>query len=103
LTPPYLLSPPAVIDINVGRQLFVDDFLIQQTTLSRAWHCPRYHPANPILVPDTWWEQEAPPGRNPTAMVFSDGVWHDPQDGLFKMWYMGGIVSPPVWQRRTTG
>jgi len=82
-----------VIDIHVGRQLFVDDFLIQQTTLSRAWHGPRYNPANPILVPDTWWEQEAPPGRNPTSMVFSDGVWHDPQDGLFKMWYMGGYCQ----------
>ena len=24
------------------------------------------------------------------AMVFSDGVWYDPKDRLFKMWYMGG-------------
>ncbi len=23
-------------------------------------------------------------------MVFSDGVWYDPKDKLFKMWYMGG-------------
>jgi len=27
ITPPYLADPPAVIDIDVGRQLFVDDFL----------------------------------------------------------------------------
>jgi hypothetical protein len=25
-------------------------------------------------------------------MVFSDGVWWDPADHLFKMWYMGGYV-----------
>ena len=25
-------------------------------------------------------------------MVFSDGVWYDPQDKLFKMWYMGGYT-----------
>jgi hypothetical protein len=36
------------------------------------------------------------------AMVFSDGVWYDPKDRLFKMWYMGGqtraTATPP---RRT--
>ena len=31
-TPQYLLSPPAVIPIDVGRQLFVDDFLISNIT-----------------------------------------------------------------------
>src|SRR2546421_12804906 len=30
LTPPYLSAPPAVIPL-VGRQLFVDDFLIDRT------------------------------------------------------------------------
>src|SRR5262245_15080691 len=33
ITPPYLISPPAVIPIDIGRQLFVDDFLIAETTL----------------------------------------------------------------------
>ncbi len=33
---PYLDSPPAVISIAVGRQLFVDDFLIERTTLRGA-------------------------------------------------------------------
>src|SRR5207244_3594283 len=27
---------------------------------------------------------------NPAAMVFSYGVFYDPDDRLFKMWYMGG-------------
>lgn len=34
ITPVYLTSPPAVIPIDVGRQLFVDDFLIEKTTLT---------------------------------------------------------------------
>src|SRR5207237_9032447 len=34
---PYLQSPPAVIPIDVGRQLFVDDFLIERTTLRRTF------------------------------------------------------------------
>jgi hypothetical protein len=94
--PPYLVNPPAVIPIDVGRQLFVDDFLIQDTTLLRTCHRPSYHPASPVLRPDQPWEQRdevadrtsAPP--NPSAMVFSDGVFYDPRERLFKIWYMGG-------------
>lgn len=83
-TPPYLVSPPPVIPIDVGRQLLVDDFLVEQSTLQRTWHTARYHPGNPLLKPDQPWEQQ---GGDPTAMVFSDGVWYDPADRLFKMWY----------------
>ena len=34
--PPYLTDRPAIVPVDVGRQLFVDDFLIEQTTLSRT-------------------------------------------------------------------
>ncbi|MBM4030365.1 MAG: glycosyl hydrolase family 32 [Planctomycetes bacterium] len=90
MKPPYLAAPPAVIPIDVGRQLFVDDFLVEKTDLKRTFHLAELHPANPILKPDTAWETATQ--RDPTAMVFSDGVWLDPQDKLFKMWYMGGYV-----------
>ena len=89
MSPPYLVNPPAVIPIDVGRQLFVDDFLVEETTLRRTFHSAEYHPASPVLNPDKPWEQE---GRDPTAMVFSDGVWYDPQDRQFEMWYMGGYL-----------
>jgi len=91
---PYLESPPAVIPIDVGRQLFVDDFLIEQTTLRRTFHQAEYYPKNPVLKPDKPWETGTSSGGHPapTAMVFSDGVWYDPQDRLFKMWYMGGYT-----------
>jgi hypothetical protein len=85
--PAYLTAPPAVIPIDVGRQLFVDDFLIESSTLQRTFHRPEPHSGNPILRPEKPWEQT---GRGPMAMVFSDGVWFDPRDRLFKMWYMGG-------------
>ncbi len=84
---PYLQSPPEVIPIDVGRQLFVDDFLVEDTTLRRTFHTAQYLQDNPVLKPDKPWEQE---GGHPCAMVFSDGVWYDPQDQMFKMWYMGG-------------
>jgi len=91
---PYLKSPPAVIIIDVGRQLFVDDFLIEQTTLKRTFHTVEPYEGNPILEPDKPWESEGQwKGRRGSyAMPFSDGVWYDPKDKLFKMWYMGGLL-----------
>ncbi len=80
---PYLEQPPEVIPIDVGRQLFVDDFLIEHTTLTRAYRRTAYHPDNPVLRPDKPWERHG----EPCAMAFSDGAWFDPQDGLFKLWY----------------
>jgi hypothetical protein len=96
IAPPYLLDPPDVIPIDIGRQLFVDDFLIEDTSLERTFHRTTYHPDNPVLRPTTQWEiydeyaVRTKTRSNPAAMVFSDGVFFDPQSRLFKMWYMGG-------------
>lgn len=79
-TPPYLQSPPAIIPIDTGRQLLIDDFLIEQTDLQRTYHRPDYHPASPVIAPDRPWEDSR-------SAVFSDGVWFDPADRLFKAWY----------------
>lgn len=89
-TPPYLLDPPAVIPIDVGRQLFVDDFLIAGTTLRRTFHQPEYFAGNPVLQPDRPWERRDKDDPDPSAMVFSDGVFWDPAAGVFRMWYMSG-------------
>jgi hypothetical protein len=94
--PPYLADRPAVVPIDVGRQLFVDDFLIEETNLGRTFHKAQYHPTNPILKPDRDWETyddvAARTGKpfNPSAMVFSDGVFFDPKDRTFKLWYLAG-------------
>jgi hypothetical protein len=91
LPPPYLESPPPVIPIDTGRQLFVDDFLVETTNLMRTPHTATYVDGNPVLKPDRPWETDTAP--NPCAMPFSDGVWYDPQDSTFKLWYMGGYVA----------
>lgn len=88
---PYLENRPAVVPIDVGRQLLVDDFLIEETSLRRVFHQPVKHPGNPILKPEKGWEQNG--GICPAAAPFSDGVFFDPKDGLFKMWYMAGWFS----------
>ena len=111
---PYLAEPPAVIPIDVGRQLFVDDFLIERTSLTRTFHLAAYHAASPVLRPEMAWEKRDEHAerlnqpQSPTAMAFSDGVFFDPADRLFKMWYMAGYrlhtclaVSPDGirWER----
>lgn len=87
--PPYLANPPAVIPIDVGRQLFVDDFLVEQTTLKRTYYNAEYHPGNPVLKPDREWERQDTKAWGPVeaVSVFSDGAWYDPQDQVFKLWY----------------
>lgn len=97
---PYLDAVPSPIPIDMGRQLFVDDFLIETTTLRRTFHKAVYHPASPVLVPDKPWECET---EHPSSMVFSDGVWYDPQDHLFKMWYMGGYCKTTCYATSNDG
>ena len=93
---PYLADRPAVVPIDVGRQLFVDDFLIEDTTMSRTFHKAAYHSINPVLVPEHEWEVyddvsvRTKQLGNPSAMVYSDGVFFDPNDRKFKLWYMAG-------------
>ena len=97
---PYLQSPPAVIPVDVGRQLFVDDFLIQETTLRRVFHRPEAYSGNPILKPDQPWEER---GKSPCAMVFSDGVWWDSSVEKFRLWYMGGMFSATSYAESSDG
>ena len=94
--PPYLATRPAVINIDLGRQLFVDDFLIEESSLYRTFHRATYHAANPVLTPTEPWETRDPHAINTkiqpsqAAMPFSDGVFYDHGDRLFKMFYMAG-------------
>jgi hypothetical protein len=94
--PPYLVDRPAIVPIDVGRQLFVDDFLVEESALVRTFHHAEYFDRNPVLWPTEPWEkrdeyaERTKRRSNPAAMPFSDGVFYDPAAGLFKMWYMGG-------------
>jgi len=87
---PYLDSPPAVIPIDVGRQLFVDKFLIEDTDLQQTFHEAKCHPANPVLEPDKPWERRSDMGA---SCALGGNVFYDPQDKLFKTWYMGGYYN----------
>lgn len=88
---PYLENKPSVIPVNVGRQLFVDNFLISETDLTPTYHTPDFFAGNPVLEPTEEWENTIEGA--PYAAPFSDGIWYDEKDGKFKMWYLAGAGS----------
>jgi hypothetical protein len=88
---PYLACPPKVIPIDVGRQLFVDDFLVATSTLKRVFHLPKKFAGNPLLKPETSLELNGE--KNDAAVPKSGGVWWDPAEKVFKMWYEAGWIG----------
>ncbi len=90
---PYLSQKPDTIDIRVGRQLFVDDFLIAETDLVRVEGKPETQP-QPLLQPET--EMELNSGYCTCACPFNGGVFYDPQSAAYKNVVSGRLVR---WQR----
>jgi len=97
---PYLKNPPAVIPIDVGRQLFVDNFLIAESTLQRTFHKPEYYKHNPVIKPEESWEFKS---VGWFAAPFSGGAWYDPADKLFKIWYTGGFLATTCYATSKDG
>ncbi|WP_269522708.1 hypothetical protein [Coraliomargarita parva] len=90
---PYLQNIPDVIDLQPGRQLFLDDFLWEahQTSMSPCYHRPEKYTGNPILWPAS--PEETNPQFPSCAIAKSGGVWFDDRNQLFKMWYMTGYLG----------
>ncbi len=83
---PYLNKTE--IELSAGRQLFIDDYLIEWNTLPRVWHTATEYAYNPVLKPETAIELDN--GESPMAAPFNDGLWYDPQDKLYKLYYHAG-------------
>ena len=100
---PYLDNPPEVITIDVGRQLFVDEFIIDAglTNMARTYHKPAKYSNNPIMFPET--AEEKNPNFPPVAISKCGGVWFDDKDQLFKMWYMAGYLGHMAYAYSTDG
>ncbi len=83
---PYLKAPPKVIPIDVGRQLFVDEFLIEETDLLHTYHLPEKYEGNPILRCETALERQ-------TGIIGGTCrpcIWWNPEKELFYLWYQAG-------------
>lgn len=90
---PYLDHRPEVVDVSVGRQLFVDDFLIDHDCIdmTRVYHKPDKYTNNPVLYPQS--AEETCEDFPACAIAKSGGVWFDDADNKFKMWYMTGYLG----------
>jgi len=109
---PYLKAPPAVIPIDVGRQLFVDDFLVAHTDLERAFHLARKLERNPVLQPSTPEEIGPADAQRAVCYLGHGGVFYDAPAQLFRMWYTadwrGGLAQATSrdavhWERPELG
>ena len=111
---PYLdkENAPATIPIDVGRQLFVDDFLVESTNgVVRKFYKPVKYFGNPVMWPQTRdelalntkrgdkpYEKELGGSKAwdptyktaPGCCMSGGGVWWDPTRQRFRMWYMSG-------------
>lgn len=95
---PYLRRPPKTIPIDVGRQLFVDDFLIEKTELKRTFHHATKFEGNPVFQAETPRELAASTlgerGQQATVFLGHGGVFWDPAEEHFKMFYVAGWRGP---------
>ncbi len=87
---PYLQKPPKVIPIDLGRQLFVDNFLIEKTTLKRSFHQAEKYAGNPVFKAETELEKRL----SNVVYLGQGGVFYDPKEELFKMFYTAGWRGP---------
>jgi len=88
---PYLENRPAHVPIDVGRQLFVDDFLVETSSLKRVFHRPEKYAGNPVLKPETPLELNGT--FDDSAVVKGGGLWWDPAEQIFKLWYEAGWLK----------
>ncbi len=97
---PYLIDKseggyaPDVVNIDTGRQLFVDDFLIDNSMSSGL--TTTYYQAtvkdDPVFT-----------GVNNQAFLTSGGVWYDMEAKLYKMWYQYSFTGPIFYAYSTDG
>jgi predicted neuraminidase len=95
---PYLRQKPRVIPIDIGRQLFVDDFLIEKTTLQRTFHRAQKFEGNPVFKAETERElgksTQGEAGEEATTFTGQGGLFYDPAEKLFKLFYVAGWRGP---------
>lgn len=87
---PTLREP---INIDLGRQLLLDDNLAATNSMKRTWHKPTVDPRSPLLRPETELEKSnntKDPLWNALSAPFSGGVWYDGRERLYKCWYLAG-------------
>ena len=97
--PPYLSNPPATVNVDGGRQLFVDDYLIESANgVVRHWNRPTKL-ESPIIRPT------ADDGTRigGCAVATDGGLWWDPTIGKFRLWYEDNWAGNMRYAESTDG
>lgn len=87
---------PEPINVDVGRQMFMDDLLVAKRTMRRTWNKPEIDPRSPLLKPETELEKSnntKDPRWNAMAAPFSGGVWYDGKEKIYKCYYLAGWAN----------
>ena len=93
---------PKVIPVDVGRQLFVDDFLIESMEgLKRVFLHPVKYDGNPVVKADTTLEMNG--GHNATARPNGGGLWWDPNAKCYRFWYEAGWLHTIAYMESPDG
>ena len=85
---------PDIINIDVGRQLFVDDFLIDSTNLTTSYYQAEIM-EEPLFTESTKYAE--------TAVLTSGGVWYDMDEKIYKMWYQAGFANQMAYATSKDG
>lgn len=93
---------PSVIPVDLGRQLFVDDFLVESMDgLKRIYPHPEKYSGNPVLKPDTVLEMNG--GHDATARPNGGGLWWDPNEKCYRFWYEAGWLHAIAYTTTVDG
>lgn len=87
---PWLVQRPDVIPIDLGRQLFVDDFLVESCNMERVHHKPEPYAGNPVLEAGTEHEKAV----QPRVGLQQGGVFYNPIEKRYEMFYHSGTLDP---------
>ena len=97
-----LAETPLPIDIDLGRQLFVDDHLVEKSEgVTRIFPKPVKYEGNPILRPET--ELERHGGLAASARPCGGGIWWDPTARVYRYWYEAGFLRTVGYAETTNG
>lgn len=89
--PPYLNNPIEPINIDLGRQLFVDDYFIESISpnIKRIYHQTTDITSKPLLMPIDGYDETR------SNCPLPDAVLYDPIAKEFKMWYVPNYEYVP--------
>lgn len=92
-------DPPKTVNVDGGRQLFVDDYLVESSVgVVRHWNVPTKI-EGPIIRPTS----DDGTRIGGCAVATDGGLWWDPTIGRFRLWYEDNWAGNMRYAESTDG